>query len=124
MNWIPELDRRFILCNNPRSDHYGHVLDARHSCQEFDLVPPQDAEWFNDPEYEARWAEESPKVIGVFPERIKNAIARGYCKGILHRPLEEVTDKQFLTVPGLGFVTLRIIRERIPGPESEVINAG
>ena len=47
MTWIPELDRRFILCNNPRSDHYGHVVDARHSCQAFGLEAPEDIAWFN-----------------------------------------------------------------------------
>ena len=41
MAWIPELDRRFILCNNPRSDHYGHIVDARHSCGEFGLQAPE-----------------------------------------------------------------------------------
>lgn len=41
MVYIPELDRRFILCNNPRSDHYGHILDARHACGEFAIEAPE-----------------------------------------------------------------------------------
>lgn len=40
MQWIPELDRRFILCINVWSDHFGHVLDCRHSCQDFEIDPP------------------------------------------------------------------------------------
>ena len=45
MTWIPELDRRFILCDNPRSDHYGHIVDSRHSCQEFGLQAPEEGKF-------------------------------------------------------------------------------
>lgn len=55
--YLAELGRRFILCINPRSDHYGHVLDARHSCQEFGLVAPDDLDWFNNPERTIREGE-------------------------------------------------------------------
>lgn len=48
MTYIPELDRRFILCNNQRSDHYGHVLDALHCCEHFGQQTPEDQLWFND----------------------------------------------------------------------------
>ena len=52
MTWIPELDRRFILCNNPQSDHYGHVLDSRHSCQDFGVEAPEIEEVKNNVEKE------------------------------------------------------------------------
>ena len=42
MVYIPELDRRFIVCNNPRAFDFGHVLDARHSCQGFSIQDPED----------------------------------------------------------------------------------
>lgn len=39
--YIPELSRGFILCSNPRSEDYGHVLDAHHSCGEFAIEAPE-----------------------------------------------------------------------------------
>lgn len=108
MTWIPELDRRFILCNNPRSDHYGHVVDSRHSCQGFGLEPPAEAGTSVD-----LVRSELEKIRGKVSHRAFNAIHRAYKGYWLSKPLEELTDRDLLKVRGLGQMSLAEIREVI-----------
>jgi len=110
MTWIPELDRRFILCNNPRSDHYGHVLDARHSCQDFGLQPPVDNVDLAK--------QEQDKLRGKVSQRVFYAIGRAYAGYRLAKPLEELKDRDLYRIRGIGKKSLAEIRRVIPEGEN------
>ncbi len=132
MSWIPELDRRFILCSNPRSDHYGHVLDIRHSCQEFAIEAPADLGIIRDQvaitsfesiEALVKWSHNEAekyrgRIVG-FPQpgRVVNAIARlqtyAFQQG---RTIEDLTDREMLYQRAVGPRILAEIRQLIPGP--------
>jgi len=123
MTWIPELDRRFILCNNPRSDHYGHVVDARHSCQDFGLQPPVDIDWLNQGMIEVKTnvdlaRSEQEKLRGKVSQGAFNAIGRAYIGYHLTRPLEEVKDRDLYKIRGIGKKSLAEIRQVIPEGEN------
>jgi len=139
MTYIPELDRRFILCNNPRSDHYGHVLDSRHSCQEFGIQAPDDLEWnnpaavrLNGPgpggasmERLIKWShEEAEKYRDLVkcdqPGRVINSIARLYMQAYRkQKRIEDFTDREIRTQNGVGPGILAEIRKVIPSPGGE-----
>ena len=70
----------------------------------------------------ASWAErakistrECQKIEGKVSERVRLVVARGYLyEGRLVKPLEEITDKEFLACPEVGPKTLAEIRMVIP----------
>lgn len=63
------------------------------------------------------WQEtEGDKLLDKVSARVWFAVGRGYIDGLLTKPLEQITDKEFLKVFGLGQFTLAEIRQVIPKP--------
>lgn len=61
---------------------------------------------------------ECQKIEGKVSERVRLVVARGYLyAGRLVKPLEEITDKEFLACPEVGSKTLAEIRTVIPAPK-------
>jgi len=126
MTYIPELDRRFILCNNPWSDHYGHVLDSLHSCQEFGVECPVGEEGLNPGMIEIRedrlreaskLSLELSKVWENATPRLRNALLRAFYRYKGRKPLELLTDTELYAITGIGKKLLAEIRKVIPQPE-------
>lgn len=63
------------------------------------------------------WDRELLRIHRMFSTRVALLLGRGYIYGNLDKPLEQVTDAEFLTVYGLGAKTLTEIRRVIPSPE-------
>ncbi len=59
---------------------------------------------------------ECQKIEGKVSERVRLVVARGYLLAGLVKPLEEITDKEFLACPEVGSKTLAEIRTVIPAP--------
>ena len=39
-SYVTELGSRFIICQNPESEHYGHILDGKlHTCTLHSAIP-------------------------------------------------------------------------------------
>lgn len=57
------------------------------------------------------------KLEGKVSDRVKLLIARFYLWGWLEKPLEELSDVDFLWCDGCGVKTLQEIRKVIPAPE-------
>lgn len=62
--------------------------------------------------------EELPKLKGKVSTRVELLLSRCYMYGDLEKPLESITDSQFLSVYGFGPKTLADIRKVIPSPAS------
>jgi hypothetical protein len=60
---------------------------------------------------------EKPKIAGKLSKRVVLFLARCYMNGQLEGPLEQIEDKEFLRIHGLGPGTLREIRTVIPAPK-------
>lgn len=56
---------------------------------------------------------ERPKLAGKVPHRIELLLARAYMRGDLEGPLEEIEDKVFEQIYGIGPLTLVEIRKVI-----------
>jgi len=59
---------------------------------------------------------ERHKIEGKVSRRIEMRIARCYMYGDLRKPLESITDVEFLSVFDIGPKTLADIRKIIPAP--------
>ena len=59
---------------------------------------------------------ERHKIRGKVSERVELLILRCYMYGGLEKPLETVTDEEFLSISGLGRKTLAALRQVIPSP--------
>lgn len=62
--------------------------------------------------------EERPKIHGKVSVRIEFLITRCYLYGFLDKPLESITDAEFLAIGDVGPKTLAAIREVFPAPAS------
>ena len=60
---------------------------------------------------------EKPKIDGKLSKRVVLFLARVYMHADLEGPLEQIEDKEFLRIHGLGPGTLREIRTVIPAPK-------
>ena len=60
---------------------------------------------------------EKPKIDGKLSKRVVLFLARAYMHADLEGPLEQIEDKEFLRIHGLGPGTLREIRTVIPAPK-------
>lgn len=64
-----------------------------------------------------RWEkEEEPKLLGKVSRRTLLLIARQYVYGDLYKPLESITDEEFLSHFGVGLKTLAEIRSVLAAP--------
>jgi hypothetical protein len=62
---------------------------------------------------------EIQKIVGKLPQRVINLIARGYMRGLIEGPLENIEDSQFMYIYGVGDTTLAQIRKVFPVPETK-----
>ena len=62
--------------------------------------------------------EDRPKLQGKVSKRAELLITRCYLYGILEKPLEAVTDAEFLSIGDVGPKTLAEVRKIIPAPIS------
>ncbi len=127
MVYAPELGRRFVQCHNPRSDHYGHIVDGViHSCPEWLQTAPQDELWITHGpvvlEAQAIGNAVTPftegkKIAGKVPAYVENKIRRAYAGEHLKGPIEELTDRDLLKIKGFGKQCLAELRAWIPASE-------
>jgi hypothetical protein len=66
---------------------------------------------------------EMPKLRGLISDRAYFLLSRFYLWGYIQKPLDQVTDEEFMAIPGMGLITLKEIRRVLPGPTKEVIAA-
>ena len=59
---------------------------------------------------------ELPKLAGRVSNRVYLLIGRYYLWGFLDKPLEQITDEEFLSIKWLGTKTVEEIRKVIPAP--------
>ena len=63
-----------------------------------------------------RCRQQMPKLEGKISNRVYLLISRQYIWGNITKPLEEMTDINFLSLPGVGLKILKEIRAVIPAP--------
>lgn len=60
--------------------------------------------------------EQRAKVRGKVSRRLELVIGRGYLYGHIKKPLELLSDKELLKIPGLGAISLYDLRRVVPRP--------
>ena len=62
---------------------------------------------------------ERPEIQGKVSVRVELFLSRCYMFGDLKKPLNTITDAEFLSIAGLGPKTLANIRQVIPAPANK-----
>lgn len=56
------------------------------------------------------------KIAGKVSHRVELLVRRSYLFRYIKKPIEQINDAEWLSVPDVGYQTLREIRKVIPAP--------